>query len=172
MAKLSPSLSQSTLVAAIADARKVEIYEGLPNSEWDPSFKTESSRDDIVRFHAVPFYAPAQTLKNEDFEAIAAFLKGPFPAVGAKFLPPKQCGDFHADFCVVFSSGAKKVGVMFCFTCADLVAFTDEAFWLVGIEKNPGLEVLKKTVFHYHSKRPPERTPNQALQPTAAAGRG
>jgi hypothetical protein len=167
--KLAATFSHAAVIAAIAEAREVMIYEGLPNSNWDPSFETEVSRKDVLQFHSVPFYAPPQIPKKGDLKEITAFLKGSFPSESATFSPPKQCGDFHADFCVMFKNGTKKVGVMFCFTCADLVAFTDDAFWLVGIEEKSGLQSLKEVLFRYRSKRPPERLPNSKGSVSAAA---
>ncbi len=154
--KVRTLFSQEDVVATIADSPEVILYEGLPHVvfEW-PLFYSAAQRDDILWFHDIPFYSRPISLTEEDRDAVFEFLRAPFPDAGHGPGPHlKLNGGFHADFCAMLKTKHRSVGVMFSFASADMIAFTDQAYWLKMTDRKPGCEELKKRLFRYAHFRP------------------
>ncbi len=154
--KVKALFSQEDVVATIAESPEVILYEGLPHVvfEW-PLFYSAAQRDDILWFHDIPFYSRPISLAKEDREAVFEFLRAPFPDAGYGPGPHvKLNGGFHADFCAMLKTKNRSVGVMFSFASADIIAFTDQAYWLRMTDRKPGCEELKKRLFRYSHFRP------------------
>jgi hypothetical protein len=163
-AKLTELITQEDLLAVIEQTETVVVYEGLPHPMFEaPLFFREAQRDDVTWFHDIPFYSAPRALEPNDRDAVMEFLKSPFPRPDYDEGPVmKMCGGFHPDFCVMFSGRSGRIGVMICFTCADMIAFSDEAYWLQMLDKKPGRDELKKVLFRYARLRPKEEKPNQS----------
>ena len=125
----------------------------MPPRLRGPLFYSAAQRDDILWFHDIPFYSRPISLAKEDREAVFEFLRAPFPDVAtARYV--KLNGGFHADFCAMLKTKNRSVGVMFSFASADIIAFTDQAYWLRMTDRKPGCEELKKRLFRYSHFRP------------------
>jgi hypothetical protein len=100
---------------ALSTAKRVEVYEGLPNpfGERVP-FEDEKKAKDCREIAGEWFYSRPQAGQA----GLAAELQRLFDA--GLFKPwrgMKLCGGFHADYAVMLVTGSKTVQVLFCFGC-------------------------------------------------------
>lgn len=154
---LTGVLQYTDIINALEQSEQVTLYEGLPHPVWQASmFREQALRDDVIWFHNIPFYSSTLALKEKDRDAIFSFLKASFPLrdeLIETLVALKQCGGFHADFCLVLKTGGKEMGMMFCLGCHELIAFNEDAWLLVDIDEQPKLDALKKVLLSYASKR-------------------
>ena len=105
------------LLAGIASAKEVSLYEGLPHQFWQKELlEQELKAQKTVTQHKFPFYSQAITPSAENVKKLAA-LCGDQKTFG-RYRGPKPCvGGYHPDWCIQWKDGENVFQVHLCFGC-------------------------------------------------------
>ena len=140
------------LVAAIAKAESVTLYEGLPHQVHEADLlKSELAAQKTVSRHGFPFYAATLPLKEKDAKALLALAaddKAYQPWAGAK-----MCGGFHPDYLVEFRVGKDVYRMQVCFGCQEVKLFGPKRE-LYADMSDKGLHGLEALLKGYRKSRP------------------
>lgn len=102
------------LSRALANARRVEIYEGLPSEA--KAFEREKQANSCRQITDQWFYGLPQEMRDRHVFKLQRLVDSTL------FLPwreGKLCGGFHADFAVVLTYPKNTVYVLFCLGCRE-----------------------------------------------------
>jgi hypothetical protein len=104
------------LVAAIAKAQEVVVYEGLPHQYWESDrLAIELKEKRTLKIREFPFYEEPITINQEDSRRMS-LLCSELTTFG-RYRGPKSCGGYHPDWCVQFQDGDDVYQVLICFGC-------------------------------------------------------
>ena len=147
----SSKAASSKIRKAIAEATTVNVYEGLPHQGFESHLLlSESKQNDTKEIGAFRFYTPAVAATNRDV------LKGILSSAETiqVFRGEKECGGFHPDYAVEFSSeGGSRYVVLICFGCREIIYCDGKNKHRYDFENEP-CERLIKELEQYALKRP------------------
>jgi hypothetical protein len=103
----------------IAEGAALTVHEGLPHPA-ETSFRSESTRSDVVVSAGHAFYTPGVAAKHR--ADLAKLLAD--PSSYHRFSGAKECGGFHPDFAVSWRAGQKIITLQICYGCYETI-FTD-----------------------------------------------
>jgi hypothetical protein len=143
--------SQKHLFASIDKADRILLYEGLPTPWGDESelFHQEKGRPDVVTFRDDLFYSTPLEVREQDVTALKAILGN---AENFHAYQENMC-DYHADYCVEWSSDGTVYRFHPCFGCNQAKIYTSSGgMWctMPGATFNRLRELLKE----YQKLRP------------------
>ena len=127
----------SVFIAAIAQAKTVTVYEGLPHQAFErDAYAIEVKRPDLVWFEGFPFYAKPLNVPEAEKKSLTAIVSRPTAHV--PFRGYKACGGYHPDYAVVWTDrDGKKSGSLICFGCHEWKNFTPAGRLYEDLEKTP-----------------------------------
>jgi hypothetical protein len=141
-----------SLFAAIRDADKATLYEGLPHQSNEAKLlEKEKKEKKTVQLHGFPFYQETLELKADDRKSLQKVLgdSASFQQWGVE----KKCGGFHPDYLVEWRVGDKEYRVLICFGCHEVKVFGPDKTLrcdMAGETKKALQDVLKT----YQKNRP------------------
>lgn len=92
------------VLAGLPKSGAPQLFEGLPSVFWEPQlFEQELAKKKTVRHHGYPFYEEPLAHAGPDAEQLTALFAA--RTSFAKYTDGKKGGGFHADFCLVWTSG-------------------------------------------------------------------
>lgn len=118
-AKSDPVEKTDAWRKSIADGAALTVHEGLPRS-GDELYQRESRRSDVRVSGGHAFYTPGVVAKNR------AELSKWLTSSGSyhRWSGTKECGLFHPDFAVSWTSDRQTVTLLLCYGCHEVI-FTD-----------------------------------------------
>jgi len=102
---------------SVRHAERLTVYEGLPHPAYErEAFQEESKSKQTIRLLGFPFYREPLDLKDEDVKTLRNLLgsRNTYQAYGGE----KECGGFHPDYAVEWSSKGKVYRCLICFGCS------------------------------------------------------
>ena len=143
----------SVFIAAIAQAKTVTVYEGLPHQAFEQdAYAIEVKRTDLVWFEGFPFYAKPLNVQDADKKSLTAIVSRPTAHV--PFRGYKACGGYHPDYAVIWTDrDGKKSGSLICFGCHEWKNFTPAGRLYEDLEKN-AYDELRAILTKYVKQRP------------------
>ena len=110
-----------SIAFSVKDSDSVYLYMGLPHQVWDSEVYRQMQEDRATtELHGELFHAAAIQPDAADAEALRLLCSRT-----QSFVPyrgPKNCGGYHADWCLVWKSGGKRTIMQFCFGCCEMKA--------------------------------------------------
>jgi arylsulfatase A-like enzyme len=111
-----------TPARAIARAKGLTIYEGLPHQRWEMDLlDKELMTKQTVELDGFPFYQERRLLEQDDAAALArslSDLKSFEVWSGGKF-----CGGYHPDYCLEWRDGEDVFRAQVCLGCHEITFF-------------------------------------------------
>lgn len=154
--KPSSFAESRALVAAIAEADTVTVWEGLPHPMWEKHLlEMELLHKKTIEVHGFPFYQDPLEISVEDAKQLIALFRG--PDLFKKPMVGKLCGGFHPDYRLVFRAGANTYEVLICLTCHEASFFGPSADSSCDIEE-PAYQRFQRFLKRFVKNRP---TPSQ-----------
>jgi hypothetical protein len=144
--------NHAPLAAAIADADKVTVFEGLPHqsSEKD-SLERELKAKKTVTLHDFPFYAETLAVADADTKSLTA-LAADGKSV-QKWAGAKPCGGFHPDYALEWTVGKDTYRMLVCFGCHEVKLYGPKAAVYADMSDH-GLHGLEKILKPLRKNRP------------------
>jgi len=142
----------ASILAGIQKARDSALYEGLPSEFWEPQLlERELHAKRTVKLHGYPFYEDLLTLKEQD----AAQLTELFSAKGSfqRYRSQKECGGYHADYCVEWKTGEAVTRALICLECGEVKLFGPQAELHCDLSAKADKQ-LKQSLSGYRKNRP------------------
>lgn len=143
--------------AAVRNADKVTIMEGLPHPYWEPRERErELSKHSTIKIGGESFYEPPLGIDKKSEETITRTLEDItiFDHSDGLFVATKQCGGFHADYAVILSLKDETLAcALICFGCAE-AKLTGEKTLLLDLSEH-GVKLLTAELRHLQNLRPP-----------------
>jgi len=140
------------LAEAIAKAKKVILYEGLPHQKWEAALLARERKEKkFVSKHGFPYYEETLALKDADAKALTELVsqKSSFHAWGGM----KWCGGFHPDYLIEWVVGKEVYQMAVCLGCHEVRVYGPklEHYWDVDEE---AYVKFKETLRAYRKNRP------------------
>lgn len=107
---------------SVSEARSLTLFEGLPHQFWEAEeLKKELSQKPTVQLHGFPFYEQTLAVEPRDASKLKVlFLSAEtFQLYPAGVVHVKQCGGFHPDYVVRWTTGDRVYDVLICFGCEE-----------------------------------------------------
>jgi hypothetical protein len=144
------------LAAAVAEADKVVLYEGLPHQAFERNLLDEELKTKkTVQHDGFPFYAEALQLKEADAKELTRLFTD--ASSFQPFTGHKKCGGFHPDYCIEWHVGPEVYRCLVCFGCHEVKVFGPKAGLYCDI-RNQAYDKFKEVLQPYRKQRP---EPNQ-----------
>ena len=110
---------QEPIFQSLKKTDELFVYEGLPHPLREfASFEKEKKRDDVRQIDGHWFYDAKVKASGETRDRLMNLL---FDESGFSVpnpnVPPKDCGPFHPDYAVAWSSDDEENYLMICYTC-------------------------------------------------------
>ena len=145
---------QESVFRSLKKADDLFVYEGLPHpGRENPSFEKEKKREDVRQIEGHWFYDPKVKATGSTRDRLMNLLfdeRGfsvPDPNV-----PPKDCGPFHPDYSIYWSSEGAENYLMICYTCGEAKLISGGKATTYEVYSN-WQEVLSE----FEAKRPPKQ---------------
>jgi hypothetical protein len=133
------------LLTAIADSKKLVIYEGLPHPQAEPEvLEQELKSKKTITLSKFPFYESPITPTKQLTKQLKTLCKR--ESTFKFYSGPKFCGGYHPDWCLKFGEGQDAYYVHLCFGCheAHLIGPNEELMTdLKGAAYLKLVEILK-----------------------------
>jgi len=110
---------QESVFQSLKKTDELFVYEGLPHPLREfASFEKEKKRDDVRQIDGHWFYDAKVKASGETRDRLMNLLfdEHGFSVPDPK-VPPKDCGPFHPDYAVAWSSDDEENYLMICYTC-------------------------------------------------------
>lgn len=113
---------------------KLTVYEGLPHQMFEADLlEKEKKTKPVVEFTVTPkaakldtkrndkypFYKAPLKLKDEDLESLRSLLSS--GETYKEWTGVKNCGGFHPDFAIEWTSDGKTMRALICFNCGEII---------------------------------------------------
>jgi hypothetical protein len=148
------SSCQESVFQSLKKTDELFVYEGLPHpGRENPSFEKERKRDDVRQIDGHWFYEPKVKASGEIRDRLMNMLfderafRVPDPNV-----EPKDCGPFHPDYAIAWSSDDEENYLMICYTCGEAKLIREGKTVTYEVYSN-WQEVLSE----FQAKRPPKQ---------------
>ena len=130
------------------------VYEGLPHpGRENPSFEKERKRDDVRQIDGHWFYDAKVKASGESRDRLMNLL---FDESGFSVpdpnVPPKDCGPFHPDYAIYWSSDGAENYLMICYTCGEAKLIREGKATTYEVYSN-----WRRVLSEFQSKRPPKQ---------------
>jgi len=112
---------QESVFQSLKKTDDLYVYEGLPHpGRENPSFEKERKREDIRQIKGHWFYEPKVKASGETRDRLMNLLfdESGF-SVPSPNAPQKDCGPFHPDYSIYWSSEGAENYLMICYTCGE-----------------------------------------------------
>ena len=145
---------QESVFQSLKKTDDLFVYEGLPHpGRENPSFEKERKRDDVRQIDGHWFYDAKVKVTGDTRDRMMNLLfdEHSFSVPDPK-VPPKDCGPFHPDYAIAWSSDDEENYLMICYTCFEAK--------LIRGEKTSTYEVYsnwREVLSEFQSKRPPKQ---------------
>jgi len=145
---------QGSVFQSLKKTDDLFVYEGLPHpGRENPSFEKERKRDDVRQIDGHWFYDAKVKASGESRDRLMNLL---FDESGFSVpdpnVPPKDCGPFHPDYAIYWSSDGAENYLMICYTCGEAKLIREGKATTYEVYSN-WQEVLSE----FQSKRPPKQ---------------
>ena len=139
------------LIATVAKADKVILYEGLPHPLFEKKpLEEEKKAKKTIEIAGWAFYAEPLELKEGDGKKILDFVGSAKSYVA--FSGEKKCGGFHPDYAIEWQVGKERYFVLVCFGCSEFKVYGQGK----AVRTDQGGE-LNKIIKGYRKNRPPSK---------------
>ena len=145
---------QGSVFQSLKQTDDLFVYEGLPHpGRENPSFEKERKRDDLRQIDGHWFYDAKVKATGDTRDRMMNLLfdESGFGVPGPN-APQKDCGPFHPDYAIYWSSDGAENYLMICYTCGEAK--------LIRGEKTATYEVYanwREVLSEFQSKRPPKQ---------------
>ena len=103
---------------SIRRADRVIVYEGLPHPMYEEeALRRELEAGGTIEFAGYPFYREPLDVAAADVEALRTLMGD--RSLYRPYVGEKDCGGFHPDYAVEWSSGGKTYRALICFGCSE-----------------------------------------------------
>lgn len=137
------------LLDVIRSADSALLLEGLPHFMWEgPAFVAERERNDVFELGGDYYYEQKLACGSIDIDQLRGILTSDalHPWTG-----PKNCGGYHADWCIIWVAGDKVVLSEFCFGCGEVTLWSRDNRVICNFWK---YETAESLLTHYRHNRP------------------
>jgi len=139
------------LLAGI-QAGEVSLYEGLPDSFWEPDLRGhELKRKKTIRLHGYPFYEEKPTLKEADNQQLTATFYAASSFAGYSGL--KSAGEYNPDYCISWKSSGGETQALVSLECAEVKLYGPKSELHCDLTPQAA-EQLKQLLQPYRKNRP------------------
>lgn len=139
-------------LATIPNAESTTLYEGLPSVFWEPQlWEQELNTKRTIRLHGYLFYNDLLALKDKD----GAQLTTLFSARNTfeRYRSQKECGGYHADYCIEWKSGDVATRALVCLECGEVKLFAPQAELYCDLTEKAAARI-KQVLNGYQKNRP------------------
>ena len=145
---------QESVFRSLKKTDDLFVFEGLPHpGRENPSFEKERKRNDITQIDGHWFYdAKVKATGNTRDRLMNLLFDESGFSVPDPNVPPKDCGPFHPDYAIAWSSDDEENYLMICYTCGEAK--------LIGEAKTATYEVYsnwQEVLSEFQAKRPPKQ---------------
>ncbi len=145
--------ASSDLRTSILQASKIDLKKGLPHQFFEPeALKQELDQENTVQIADFPFYTPSISLTDSQKEKIISLLSSDGSI--RPFKGEKDCGGFHPDFAVSWTTDNTDVHALICFGCSEIIFTSGPERYRFDLSP-PAKKELKKLLNHVFSDREP-----------------
>jgi hypothetical protein len=116
-------------VAPTAGAKITHVYQGLPHNYFDSDFNRAVLLTHNFTLHGYPFYSDKLTPDANTLDLVAKRLKD--NSAYSSYSGPKLCGGYHADFVARFLDDNRRVDVLVCLGCEEVLLFSSDGNELI-----------------------------------------
>ena len=134
----------------IAEGAVLTVHEGLPH-RGDEVYARESRRSDVQVFGGHAFYTPGVVAKNRAELSKLLADAGSYQRLSGA----KECGGFHPDFAVSWTSNRQTLTLFICYGCHEVI-FTDRKTTLRYDLDHQAGEKMEPLLKENGGKRPAE----------------
>jgi hypothetical protein len=102
----------------VRQADRLTVYEGLPHPRYEEAvFELELRTKPTTKLSGFPFYREPLNLKTDDVAELRSLLGA--SGTYQSHIDGKECGGFHPDYAVEWSSEGKIYRCLICFGCSE-----------------------------------------------------
>ena len=145
---------QESVFQSLKKTDDLFVYEGLPHpGRENPSFENERKRNDVTQIDGHWFYdAKVKATGNTRDRMMNLLFDESGFSVPDPNVPPKDCGPFHPDYAIYWSSDGAENYLMICYTCGEAKLIRGEKAVTYEVYSN-----WREVLSEFQSKRPPKQ---------------
>ena len=145
---------QGSVFQSLKKTDDLFVYEGLPHpGRENPSFEKERKRDDVRQIDGHWFYDAKVKVTGDTRDRMMNLLfdESGFGVPGLN-APQKDCGPFHPDYAIYWSSDGAENYLMICYTCGEAKLIREGKARTYEVYSN-----WQEVLAEFKSKRPPKQ---------------
>jgi len=145
---------QESVFQSLKKTDELFVYEGLPHPLREfASFEKEKKREDVRQIDGHWFYdAKVKATGNTRDQMMNLLFDESGFSVPDPNVPPKDCGPFHPDYAIYWSSDGAENYLMICYTCGEAKLIRGGKTATYDVYSN-----WREVLSEFQSKRPPKQ---------------